>query len=1544
MKKRILSCVLALLLLLTLLPAASLAADTEPTDPIEQLFIVLYGCSYDNEVIISDPVPVTSDYFQLPAADYYCRFSYGTADSSVPVNDITASGVVTLENAPKFGNALDTIDNLLLLKTSVVGSSTLTFTVGSEQKTQDITVSLPDYGTFHTNQYDQSVLCSPNELSYNGSELSFWFLGKDGLSAIPTVTVSFSGLFGALTPSADEDGWYDLGEWKHLLKMELLPEAERSGKNGLCVTLPSDIFSRDAWNMAFNFYNVYNGQEWADGNEQIGFVSVDFCSGRLGAQNMRQSGESWVEQGSYYSWFSFPSYGETVYGAQRIWIEYQGEKHRVTDITSDKQCYTVKKIENGTNDPLFQFTAAKLGSDTLRFTADGLEFTVDYPVNVSLPYNAFYSSGTASADTFLGGSYPHALDVTCAGADRTLWLLTESPLYALSSITLKLDGQALTPEDSTVDGISRYEYTIDGQKLLRAEWLSRADGNGNGNGLKLTILSGASSIVLPSAGRQLFISVTAHCSEDAESSTSLSSGTLCLRPDHRINYCYVNSEGNKYVANTATIRNDLRFNITSKEQSTLLAFYYCDPEAEEPTPISYDNITITPSDGVTISKMSGQDDHILLFSGWKLGTYTISCNVDGNTYSQPLFVTLPPVGLFREPVYDFAHYVINGNYERNISTETKPLTLWLLCNGGFSSDAEFTVEMDGEKLALDKNGYAALDGKQIAQFQLVPLSDGSAQYGLKITFSDGKALNALFGTSRRLNFSVYVKSERFSTRSRFQISNTDTTPSGPTAKPGDHTGTTVPGADTTITGGCVYVRIKGEEQVYSISLAHSSDSGALEPVISSFGSMFDEEAVKKNWARGDTLRLAVFTDMTESNYSEAKNMIPKLVKSASFRITDTSYEETGGFLSWNDPVAPTEEAPYYSLYYCISPASGQSGVGYISVDITLKDGVEFVEKPKDGDWEVITAPPYPSTITVQAHSRILETTTIDCAARGIVTMDALNDFLKNYTFPTGKENRIEIKLAPVAYEGILKFEGNRPTNAEAAIVSLHGTVDKESRTVTTIYGGLEIGGHLMVLSDLYVTPHPTDGTKNLTDSSSGNTIGLHATRSDALSNVDAVTFDGFDIGLDCDGIGYVCASTCVFKNCGTGIRIDSGAITQGNNNSEWNGNTFYNCGVGVDLISLPQYISPYRLRFYENNFLNSKEADIRVPADFDDTYYFYRNFFGTLPEGTKLTGSALEGATYANSNIKAGEVKAPDTVIVSPRRKYPIWFGSTPLNVNNYQPAELSSSGSGETGTGDISTQALFAAPMRAAAFSATNADKTSVLTIEMNGKTTIQNENASSLVIDDPEAFENGAAIKVVTRKDSKTVLLGTWEFTKNFGKVNGGFNGGLGNYSKGSDMISFEVTDSPALSTLTPTLTIPVPTDWKAATVTGPDGKAQYVPINTDSVTCSVTKGGLYTIQKTTPVWAYDPAITGTTFTAKLDTGMLGTDRSGLTGILAVYDASDRMLACYTESLTDTTFQTTVTAAVLNKAKTFKLFNLGGSSQPLNRSIRWDSSSIKN
>ncbi len=1265
---------------------------------------------------------------------------------------------------------------------------------------------------------------------------------------------------------------------------------------------------------------------------------------QLYSEFMNQNSNGWTSTGEKQPGLYLPTYGDPYLLYQRIWIKTNGIRSRVTSVTSQNGCYEITRYENGENsgDSIFQFTAKKTGSDTLVFSTADNESALRYPIEVQLPPCAFYSSDKASADTFLGGSYQHALDVTCAGADRTLWLLTESPLYALSSITLVLDGQELESKASIVNGISRYEYTIDGQKL-RAEWLSRADGNGNGNGLKLTILSGASSIVLPSAGRQLFISVTAHCSEDAASSTSLSSGTLRLRPDHRINYCYVNSKDNKYVANTATIRNDLRFNITSKEQSTLLAFYYRGPETDALTPISCDNITITPSDGVTISKMSGQDDHILLFSGWKLGTYTISCSVGGNTYSQPLFVTLPPVGLFTEPVYDFEYYVINSNYERNISTETDALTLWLLCNVGFSSDVKLVgATMNDEALTLGDDGTATLDGKQIAQFQLVPLSDGSAQYGLKITFSDGKALNALFGTSHRLNFSVYVKSERFSTRSRFQISNTDTTPSGPTAELGKNSGSTDDKADTTISGGgCVYVRYGGK--IYSIALALPRDSGALDPVISGFGSMFDEEAVKKNWARGDTLRLAVFTDMTESNYSEAKNMIPKLIKRASFRITDTSYEETGGFLSWDDPVAPTEEAPYYSLYYCISPASGQSGVGYISVDITLKDGVDFVEKPEGGEWKVITAPPYPSTITLQAHSRIQETTTIDCAALGLDTMDKLNAYLNaEVGFPTGNEHRIEINLAPVAYEGVLQFEGNRPTNAEAAIVSLHGTVDEKSKTVTTIYGGLEIGGHLMVLSDLYVTPHPTDGTKNLTDSS-GNTIGLHATQSAALSNVDAVTFDGFNIGLDCDRIGYVCASTCVFKNCGTGIRIDSGAIEGGNNNSEWNGNTFYNCGIGVDLISLPQYISPYRLRFYENNFLNSKEADIRVPADFDDTYYFYRNFFGTLPEGTKLTGSALEGATYANSNIKAGEVKAPDTVIVSPRRKYPIWFGSTPLNVNNYQPAELSSSGSGETGTGDISTQALFAAPMRAAAFSATNADKTSVLTIEMNGKTTIQNENASSLVIDDPKAFENGAAIKVVTRKDSKTVLLGTWEFTKNSDKVNGGFNAGL-QITSNSNTISVTVTDSPALSTLTPTLTIPVPTDWKAATVTGPDGKAQYVPINTDSVTCSVTKGGLYTIQKATPVWAYDPAITGTTFTAKLDTGMLGTDRSGLTGILAVYDASGRMLACYTESLTDTTFQTTVTAAVLNKAKTFKLFNLGGSSQPLNRSIRWDSSSIKN
>ena len=1233
--------------------------------------------------------------------------------------------------------------------------------------------------------------------------------------------------------------------------------------------------------------------------------------------NKNEAGWTAVNETQIHQDLYLPTYGDPYLLYQRIWIKTNGIRSQVTSVTSQNGCYEITRYENGENsgDSIFQFTAKKTGSDTLVFSTADNESALRYPIEVQLPPCAFYSSDKASADTFLGGSYQHALDVTCAGADRTLWLLTESPLYALSSITLDLDGQTLEPEDSTVNGISRYEYTINGQKLLRAEWLSRADGKGNG--LKLTILSGASSIVLPSAGRQLFISVTAHCSEDAESSTSLSSGTLCLRPDHRINYCYVNSEGNKYVANTATIRNDLRFNITSKEQSTLLAFYYCDPEAEEPTPISCDNIKITPSDGVTISKMSGQGDHILLFSGWKLGTYTISCSVGGNTYSQPLSIVMPTRGLFTAPTYSPEALLAGSRYEWD--TGSAMPTLWLLQQGGYPSDYTLTkIKVNNQDLSLDKDGYAALNGvANAARFQLVALSEDSGEYGVKIEFLNTAALDALVPARRYqgLDFDVCFARENqpVFVGGVFSICRTD--PPTP-----EYSGKTEPPADTEATSyNRLDVSYNGKD--YSIIMGYQV-GGRFHQFEHSYGYAFREQESQFTM----DVTLSVETSEMRPESAEAKKLLNELVSGYSFRVTDDSYTaENGGFLTWNDlddPIGPTADDPRHHFYLCLSP---RAGTGRLTSVIELNEGVTVTTSNAVCE-ESETKKSY--KITTEIKSTIPTVTTIDCAKEKLTTMDALNKYLNAYTYPNGNENRVEVYLAPVAYEGTLNFTGNHPeTGKKPAYVAIHGASDGSQHT--TIYGNIVVSGPLNRIENLYIkAPENTSQLAGLTLAEGGSLV----------SAIDTI-FDGFSVGLDCNQYGYVRALNCVFKNCTTGARISCAGDSSKNISSEWSKNTFFNCITGLELDALPPDLQPYHLRFEENNFLNNA-TDIVVPDSFGQTYYFYRNFFGALSSGTALTAENLRAEAetcYQNSIVRAPD----DHLIVSPRLKYPLW---TALYGKDYQPAELSSSGSGETGTGDISTQALFAAPMRAVAFSATNADKTSVLTIEMNGKTTIQNENASSLVIDDPEAFKSGAAIKVVTRKDSETVLLGTWEFTKNFGKVNGGFNGGLGNYSKGSDMISFEVTDSPALSTLTPTLTIPVPTGWKAATVTGPDGKAQYVPINTASVTCSVTKGGLYTIQKTTPVWAYDPAITGTTFTAKLDTGMLGTDRSGLTGILAVYDASGRMLACYTESLTGTTFQTTVTAAVLNKAKTFKLFNLGGSSQPLNRSIRWDSSSIKN
>ena len=1239
---------------------------------------------------------------------------------------------------------------------------------------------------------------------------------------------------------------------------------------------------------------------------------------QLYSEFMNQNSNGWTSTGEKQPGLYLPTYGDPYPTYQRIWID----DSRVTNVTSQNSCYEIVRSENGENsgDYIFQFTAKETGSDTLIFSTADNANALSYSVEIQLPNYAFYYSGTASADTFLGGAYQRSLDVIYTGAERTLWLLTKDPLYALDSLTLDLDGQELTPETNTVDSISRYEYTIDGQTLLRAEWLARADEKGSG--LKITILENAGSSVLPAAGRRLSFSVTARSSEDEESGTAHSFGTLRLLPDYRINYCYVNSKDNKYVANTATIYNDLRFNITQKERSTLLAFYYRDPETGALTPISCKDITIDPSEGVTISNMSGQDDHILLFSGWKLGTYTISCKVGDSTYSQPLSIVMPTRGLFTAPTYSPETLVVGSQYEWDGSSDIPPL--WLLQEGGYTSDYALTkVQMENTVLSLDNDGYAALNGvEKAARFQFVELSEGSGEYGVKIEFLNKDALDALIPEKayQGLYFDVYFQRENQQefVGGGFSICRTD--PPTPEVKLGKYSDETTPPADATATSYEAYnqlkVRYKGNE--YYI-LMGCEVNGQFRQFNSSYGYTFREQ--ESQFAMDVTL--SVETPDMRPESAEAKKLLGELVSNYSFRVTDDSYTaKTGGFLTWNDlddPIGPTADDPRHHFYLCVSP---RAGTGRLTSVIELKEGVTVTTDNAVYE-ENGTTKSY--KITTEIKSTIPTVTTINCVEENLTTMEALNEYLNEYKYPNGNENRVEIYLAPVAYEGTLNFSGNHPeTDKDPAYVAIHGTSDGSQHT--TIYGNIVVSGPLNRIENLYIKASDnTSQTAGLTIAAGGSLV----------SAIDTI-FDGFSVGLDCNQYGYVRAIGCVFKNCTTGARISCAETAGTNTSPEWNNNTFFNCTTGLELIALPPDLQPYHLRFEENNFLNNT-TDIVVPDSFGQTYYLYRNFFGALSSGTALTAENLRAESetcYRNSKVKAPD----DHLIVSPRLKYPLW---TALSDKDYQPAKLPTDTTGETDTGETSTQALFAAPMRAAAFSAESTNSKNVLTIETNGKTAIQNENASSLVIDDPDAFKYDVEINVVARdqNSTQTVPLGTWKFLQNSGKVNGGFNAGL-QITSDSNSISVTVTDSSALAALTPTLTIPVPDGWKAVTVTDPDGNMQYVPAS-GSVTFPVTEGGKYTIAKTDPVWAYDLAISDNIFTAQLDTVNFGSSLSASDhAILAVYDESGRMLACYPGSLTGAAFQTTIT--VLSKAKTFKLFNLGGSGQPLARSISGNISEI--
>ena len=1208
------------------------------------------------------------------------------------------------------------------------------------------------------------------------------------------------------------------------------------------------------------------------------------------SQRVYSNGSEWKATGEILPYVSIVEYHHdySYSSTQRIWLGTSKDGLRpAVSVRSTNSCVGVEKLTE--DDCIYRLTTLDVGMAELEITLeDGT--TCLYSTEISLPWCALYNAPVASKETLRSDTLAYD------GTEKTVWLIPRYGQTEPTGWTLDCGDQTLTADE---DGW--YSYG-DYQKLIQLKSV-KLNGDGERYGIQITLPAG---LELPALMDDLYFWIDVNGKENG-ADVSLYSTSFIIQPGRKLWACFANAataaDGTRtWAPNRNHMFSQMAFNLMGEKGFMPLAFYY---RASEDSPyVPVDTAEIVGSGGASLDRQgdfASAEKNVFRLTTTALGDYTLRCTVDGTTYEQPLRVQLPDTGLFTEGRYDGSAFVLSSWYDRKAS-DTSPLTLWLLRKDGFPTDGKLHISLDGTELTPDADGFYTIGGQEnVLHVTRETLADGTC--GLKFDFPDGTALNKGLAKVRG-RFEAWIELENGgSYGGSFYLVYHDDSRENP--EPGKNTGSTDPGADTQ-TRNVLRVRYQGQD--YAIALGGKARGGA-QALTGRLVQTFSEE--EKN---GDTLApwnlvVTVFENYDSSSRTERPELIAEMVKNLRVRAT----METD-CASWNAPVAPTEDDPYWNLYFCMHPVEG---TGMMSLDLTLADGVEVQNEDKP-------------TLTFRFTTYIDRSVTIDCAegyngSGPIDTMEELNALIASLDL-TDSENAVNLELMPIAYEGVLDVAPKADPNYR---LNIYGTTS--GTTVTTIYGGIRVHGNADVIAGLYLQPNP-DAEKNLRNSK-GETFGILCDGGEVYSVLET-RITGFDVGLDCNDNGYLLAQACVFEQCKTGVRIDCDGKTSGNANSRWRYNTFYQCGTAFDLVSLPAYLTPYDLRVSENNFL-SNTVDIRIPESAKDNYYFYSNFYGTL-SGT-LTGASLEGAASRHSVVSNGTGTTPENVLVSPRRMYSNWVQSTPLRRTPLQSASRTERTQSTPAQTEIAVQSVRAAVDR------------SRLTIEHGLPVRILNSEADSLVITDPDAFRNleqPATIDVLENYyQIGPVSLGRWEFAAGKNVANDGFHAGL-QIRQIDDTITVTVEDAGGLAKLAPTLTIPCPKDWGSASVTGPDGTALESSWSAEdaAVTFPVTVGGSYRIQQTAWNWGSMPGRTDTEFQVQLSCAQYPA-LTNANVLLAAYDDAGKLIGCRMRTMTAdewseqiAVLRLTFTGDVLTRAASFRLLALDAADgKPLCHSITW-------
>ena len=417
MKKRIMSLVLAVMMILTVLPAASVYADADETDT-PKLYFCYAQNSGDGWTLREDMQPELNC---IPGYDHIGGFYYGSEDSAklVNVKDLGFPDYLTVGGDDR----LELPDNCVRIHVSgfapANGKNVITYTQGDITATFPVNTMLPELG-FYTEPAasEAAYIYEDHPFTVTADDRTVYLCVRDSGMEIIEITQWYNAEAALFTVTSGTDASY-------------LTFTLKGGAN-----VPSGNIGVEV-----KFSMSHNDETRTNTNSA--WLSLKSGVPSLMARDLIWSETGWTldENGEFRTSISFSS-GDFYPTAFFYGTEAENTRVDLSDLSF------TGVIRGSEEDGAVRLEAtAYEGNGAVTYTKDGVSASL--PVTVTPPHFGIYSSSTASAETYLNG------EVSVGGESDVFYIVAAEEYFKGFEVTeIWFDGPS-----GIVDAVANFGIT-----------------------------------------------------------------------------------------------------------------------------------------------------------------------------------------------------------------------------------------------------------------------------------------------------------------------------------------------------------------------------------------------------------------------------------------------------------------------------------------------------------------------------------------------------------------------------------------------------------------------------------------------------------------------------------------------------------------------------------------------------------------------------------------------------------------------------------------------------------------------------------------------------------------------------------------------------------------------------------------------------------------------------------------------------------------------------------------------------------------------------